>query len=107
MRWPMAVASSRLEAPWLAASVQNVWRMSWDRQWETPARFKACCQAFFMSMRPNAVLLALEVIADCGIAFDADDCSPHRCAVFVFAFENRCHVSNLVLCLGLVGWRAG
>ena len=33
-------------------------------------------------------LLALEVVADGGVAFDADDCAPDGCAVFVFAFEN-------------------
>ena len=30
MRWPMAVTSSKLEAPWLAARVQKVWRVAQD-----------------------------------------------------------------------------
>jgi hypothetical protein len=51
-------------------------------------------------------LLAFKVIADGGVAFDADDSAPDISAVFVFAFKNRCHNSNQFFFLGLVGWRA-
>lgn len=37
---------------------------------------------------------ALEMLADCGVAFDADDCAP---SVAVFAFVDRCHVPTLGL----------
>lgn len=48
--------------------------------------------------------LALEMVADSGVAFDADGCAPDGGSVVVFAFVNRCHSSNLWFgCL--VGWR--
>jgi hypothetical protein len=42
-------------------------------------------------------LFAVAVITDCGIAFDANDSAPDGCAVFIFAFVNGCHDSNLVV----------
>jgi hypothetical protein len=32
------------------------------------------------------LLLAIEMIADCGVAFDANDCSPLTCPILILAF---------------------
>ena len=51
-----------------------------------------------------SLLFAFEVIADGGVAFDADDRAPDGRAVVVFAFVNGCHDSNLRLTV--LGWMA-
>jgi hypothetical protein len=42
-------------------------------------------------------LFAIKMITDSRIAFDADDSTPHCSAIAVFAFIDRCQVSNLWL----------
>jgi hypothetical protein len=43
------------------------------------------------------LLLAVKMIADGRVAFDADDDTPHRGSILVFSFKNRRHSSNLWL----------
>lgn len=43
------------------------------------------------------LLLPFKVIADGGVAFDADDRTPDGSTVVVFAFEDRCHSANLLV----------
>ena len=48
------------------------------------------------SLRPIlSLLFPFEVIADGGVALDADDRAPDGRAVVVFAFVNGCHDANL------------
>ena len=48
-------------------------------------------------------LLAFEAIADCRVAFDADDDTPDSGTVLVFAFVDRCHVPTFGLRVWLDG----
>ena len=41
------------------------------------------------------LLLAFEVIANGRVAFDADDCPPNACSVFISTLRDRSHCSNL------------
>lgn len=70
VRCPMAVASSRLDAPFLAASD--------------------------IGGPVFSFLLAVKMVADDRVALDADDSTPMAGPVFVFTLLNRCHCSNLI-----------
>src|SRR5689334_18129287 len=59
----------------------------------------------FDILRPIvSLLLPFEMVTDSGVALNADDCAPDGSTVVVFAFEDRCHDSNLGLTV--LGWMA-
>jgi hypothetical protein len=49
-------------------------------------------------------LLAFVMVADRGVALDADDCTPDGGAVCVFALVNGCHIPTFLFGVW-IGWR--
>ena len=49
-------------------------------------------------------LLAIEVVANGRVAFNANNCAPVACSVFIFTLLYRCHAQTYNLGVRAAGW---